>query len=100
MYYSTSTDPQCTHLELSNFSFLSCYSSSSVTASGVAAAGPGANPGGGSKSSQFRWRRRKRRSKAQYPEMGRYLLPIDQGDEIQHLGRTLECQLCGLRGKR
>ena len=32
--------------------------------------------------------------------MSRYLLPIDDGDEIQHLGRTLECQLCGLRGKR
>ena len=36
----------------------------------------------------------------QYPEMSRYLLPIDDGDEVQHLGRTLECQLCGLRGKR
>ncbi len=56
--------------------------------------------GGGGKTPQFRWRRRKRRSKAQYPEMSRYLLPIDEGDEIQHLGRTLECQLCGLRGKR
>ena len=32
--------------------------------------------------------------------MSRYLLPIDDGDEVQHLGRTLECQLCGLRGKR
>ncbi|XP_059085492.1 uncharacterized protein LOC131882381 [Tigriopus californicus] len=51
-------------------------------------------------SPQFRWRRRKRRSKAQYPEMSRYLLPIDEGEEVQHLGRTLECQLCGLRGKR
>lgn len=49
---------------------------------------------------QFRWRRRKRRSKAQYPEMSRYLLPIDDGEEVQHLGRTLECTLCGLRGKR
>ena len=38
--------------------------------------------------------------RAQYPEMSRYLLPIDDGDEVQHLGRTLECQLCGLRGKR
>ena len=56
---------------------------------------------GGKKSSpQFRWRRRKRRSKAQYPEMSRYLLPIDDGEEVQHLGRTLECTLCGLRGKR
>ena len=27
-------------------------------------------------------------------------MPIDEGDEIQHLGRTLECTLCGLRGKR
>lgn len=51
-------------------------------------------------SPQFRWRRRKRRSKAQYPEMSRYLLPIDDGEEVQHLGRTLECTLCGLRGKR
>ena len=51
-------------------------------------------------SPQFRWRRRKRRSKAQYPEMSQYLVPIDEGDEIQHLGRTLECTLCGLRGKR
>ena len=51
-------------------------------------------------SQQFRWRRRKRRSKAQYPEMSQYLVPIDEGDEIQHLGRTLECTLCGLRGKR
>lgn len=59
--------------------------------------GPGNKKGS---SPQFRWRRRKRRSKAQYPEMGRYLLPIDNGDEIQHLGRTLECQLCGLRGKQ
>ena len=31
---------------------------------------------------QFRWRRRKRRSKAQYPEMSRYLLPIDDGEEV------------------
>ena len=55
----------------------------------------------GKKSSpQFRWRRRKRRSKAQYPEMSRYLIPIDDGEEVQHLGRTLECTLCGLRGKR
>ena len=53
-----------------------------------------------SSSAQFRWRRRKRRSKAQYPEMSQYLVPIDEGDEIQHLGRTLECTLCGLRGKR
>ncbi|CAB4057629.1 unnamed protein product [Lepeophtheirus salmonis] len=52
------------------------------------------------KKPQFRWRRRKRRSKAQYPEMSQYLLPIDSGDEVQHLGRTLECTLCGLRGKR
>ncbi len=59
------------------------------------------NSSGGKKSSpQFRWRRRKRRSKAQYPEMSRYLLPIDDGEEVQHLGRTLECTLCGLRGKR
>jgi hypothetical protein len=36
-------------------------------------------------SPQFRWRRRKRRSKAQYPEMSRYLLPIDDGEEVQHL---------------
>ena len=55
---------------------------------------------GKKKSPHFRWRRRKRRSKAQYPEMGQYLVPIDEGDEIQHLGRTLECTLCGLRGKR
>ena len=55
----------------------------------------------GKKSSpQFRWRRRKRRSKAQYPEMSRFLVPIDDGEEVQHLGRTLECTLCGLRGKR
>ena len=32
--------------------------------------------------------------------MSRYLIPIDDGEEIQHLGRTLECTLCGLRGKR
>ena len=32
--------------------------------------------------------------------MSQYLVPIDEGDEIQHLGRTLECTLCGLRGKR
>ena len=57
-------------------------------------------PAGKKKSPHFRWRRRKRRSKAQYPEMGQYLVPIDEGDEIQHLGRTLECTLCGLRGKR
>ena len=39
---------------------------------------------GGKKSSpQFRWRRRKRRSKAQYPEMSRYLLPIDDGEEVR-----------------
>ena len=24
----------------------------------------------------------------------------DDGEEVQHLGRTLECTLCGLRGKR
>ena len=45
---------------------------------------------GGKKSSpQFRWRRRKRRSKAQYPEMSRYLLPIDDGEEVQHLGKDV-----------
>lgn len=36
-------------------------------------------------SPQFRWRRRKRRSKAQYPEMSKYLMPIDDGEEVQHL---------------
>ena len=71
-----------------------------ATAAAAAAAGTTTASNPKKKSPHFRWRRRKRRSKAQYPEMSQYLVPIDEGDEIQHLGRTLECTLCGLRGKR
>lgn len=75
-------------------------SSSMLTGSAAGSSSSSTKTSSKKSSPQFRWRRRKRRSKAQYPEMSRYLLPIDDGEEVQHLGRTLECTLCGLRGKR
>ena len=34
------------------------------------------------------------------PRITIFFVFSDDGEEVQHLGRTLECTLCGLRGKR